>query len=451
MSNRTVLYICHNHPSVRPGGAEAYAYELHKAMRESTSFSPVFLAKGGPPVGTVGQQHPGTCFAPVDAGDDADQYFFYTDGYDFDYLQGTMPGKDFYTKHFRSFLEAYRPDVVHFQHTLFLGFDMIREVRNTLPDAAIVYTLHEFLPICHRNGQMVRTVNDDELCTHESPLRCHECFRDITPQTFFLRKRFVQSHFELVDQFIAPSQFLLERYVAWGIPREQIRFEEYGRLPVDQVAPVDDRPVRNRFGFFGQLSAFKGIDVLLEAMQLLSSEADAHRGSRGPFALAAAEGDRAARPKAHLAVHGANLELQHGTFRSRFDDLVEANGASVTFVGKYDHEQLPSLMRHVDWVVVPSIWWENSPLVIQEAFAHGRPVICSDIGGMAEKVQDGVTGLHFRVRSARSLAAAIETAATTDGLWDRLRQAIPPVYDMERHAKELTVLYEDLLHQRAGR
>ena len=54
-------------------------------------------------------------------------------------------------------------------------------------------------------------------------------------------------------------------------------------------------------------------------------------------------------------------------------------------------------MAEIDWVVVPSIWWENSPLVIQEAFLHGRPVICSDIGGMAEKVRHGVDGLHFRV------------------------------------------------------
>jgi len=53
-------------------------------------------------------------------------------------------------------------------------------------------------------------------------------------------------------------------------------------------------------------------------------------------------------------------------------------------------------MAAVDWVVVPSIWWENSPLVIQEAFAHGRPVICSDIGGMAEKVAHEKNGLHFR-------------------------------------------------------
>lgn len=447
MSKRTVLYVCHNHPSVRPGGAEAYALELHEAMKASPSFTPVLLAKGGPPVGPIGQQHRGTCFAPV--GTDADQYFFYTDGYEFDFFQGTITGKDFYTKHFRTFLEAYRPDVVHFQHTLFMGFDMIREVRNTLPNAAIVYTLHEYLPICYRNGQMVRTVNDEELCTKESPRRCHECFRDIPPQAFFLRKRFVQSHFELVDRFIAPSRFLLERYVDWGITRERIRFEEYGRLPIDQVAPADDPPVRNRLAFFGQLSAFKGVDVLLEAMRIVAQDNEMREPDRRrPFALAMlspSDAPRHAVARPHLTIHGANLDLQHGQFQQRFHDLLAATAPAVTFVGKYDHSQLPSLMRNVDWVVVPSIWWENSPLVIQEAFAHQRPVICSDIGGMAEKVQAGVSGLHFRARDPKSLAEVIHTAVSTEGLWERLRAGIPPVYDMERHVKELTVLYEDLL------
>ena len=53
-----------------------------------------------------------------------------------------------------------------------------------------------------------------------------------------------------------------------------------------------------------------------------------------------------------------------------------------------------------NYVVVPSIWWENSPVVIQEAYAARRPVICSGIGGMAEKVIDGVTGLHVLARSS---------------------------------------------------
>jgi len=95
-------------------------------------------------------------------------------------------------------------------------------------------------------------------------------------------------------------------------------------------------------------------------------------------------------------------------------------------------------------VVVPSIWWENSPLVIQEAFGHGRPVICSDIGGMAEKVSHDVNGLHFRAGDPARLADTMRQAATTPGLWERLRQGIPPVYSMEQHVATLTAMYHEL-------
>lgn len=428
---RRVLSICHNHPSVRPGGAEAYAYELHRSLVASPDYDPVFLAKGGPPVGYSGSVHGGTCFGPTGQGDD--EYFFYTDGYDFDYLFGTQPGKDFYTRHFRSFLEAYVPQVVHFQHTLFLGYDMIREVRNTLPDAPIVYTLHEYLPICHRNGQMVRT-GTEELCDRATPRRCHECFPAISPQTFFLRERFIKSHLSLVDMFLAPSDFLRQRYIEWGVAPEKIRMEEYGRLPVVRTAQTSERPIRNRVAFFGQLSMFKGVDVLLDAMRIL--QRDAAEG-------AAAGSAPAVLPR--LRVHGANLELQPGEFQNRFESLLQDTEATVTFVGKYDHEKLPELMAHVDWVVVPSVWWENSPLVIQEAFQQGRPVICSDIGGMAEKVTDGVNGLHFGVGDPASLAETLRRAVETPGLWESLRQGISPVHRMDEHVRRLDDLYTSLL------
>jgi glycosyltransferase involved in cell wall biosynthesis len=453
MTKRKVLYICHNHPSVRPGGAEAYALELYEAMRASDEFEPIFLAKGGPPVSMVGRLHGGTFFSPING--DSNQYFVYTDGYEFDWLFGTIVGKDFYAKHFHEFLLAFQPDIVHFQHTLFLGYDLIREVRNTLPDAPIVYTLHEYLPICHRQGQMVRLVNNEEVCTHSSPRRCHECFPHISPQSFFMRQRFIQSQFSLVDLFLAPSHFLLERYVDWGIPPEKIRDEEYGRLPVWRTPEsLDERP-RNRFGFFGQFTPFKGVQVLLEAMKIL---AEAQANSRpttlsNPFrrmpSVAATTGsDDSPRGEAHLWLHGANLDLQPGVFQTEFQALIEATKQNVTLVGRYDHDQLPRLMANIDWVVVPSIWWENSPLVIQEAFMHGKPVICSDIGGMAEKVTHDVNGLHFRTRDPFSLAETIRQATTTPGLWERLRSGVPQVHKMEEHVAVLSDIYRTLLDQK---
>src|SRR6185503_11624350 len=103
-------------------------------------------------------------------------------------------------------------------------------------------------------------------------------------------------------------------------------------------------------------------------------------------------------------------------FQQEFMDLLEESSDSVFLAGRYDNRDLPSLMEKVDWVVVPSRWWENSPLVIQEAFAHGRPVISSDIGGMAERVVHGVNGLHFRVGDPVSLAGTIGAAVREEGL-----------------------------------
>jgi len=423
VSPKKVLYVSHNHPVIRPGGAEAYAFELHEAMRDESEWESLFLARTGPPFSTSSRYHEGTLLTGVDDRDPG-QYFFYTELNDYDWLLNSTREKSTITTHFRDFLLAQRPDVVHFQHTLFIGLEAIREARNTLPDAAIVYTLHEFLPICHRHGQLLRAT-DEEPCLEESPRRCHECFPDIAPQDFFMRKRFIQSQMEHVDLFIAPSAQLRDRYVDWGLPTEKIEVEEYGRLPLSYQPGNPRRKKRNRFGFFGQFSHYKGVNVVLQAAKRLADD----------------EVD------AQIFLHGANLEIQPPEFQEEFQELLEASGDSVTLIGRYDHDQLGSLMEAMDWVLVPSRWWENSPLVIQEAFMHGRPVICSDIGGMAEKVTDGVDGLHFRVGDPEDLARVIAQAASSSQLWRTLSGGIEPVYAMRTHTEKLERLYEGLLKE----
>jgi glycosyltransferase involved in cell wall biosynthesis len=193
-----------------------------------------------------------------------------------------------------------------------------------------------------------------------------------------------------------------------------------------KLAERDVERPRNRLGYFGQFNPYKGVETLLTAMASFAGR----------------------RPDIQLRLHGANLDQQEPEFQESFDELLEQAKANVTMVGSYQPSDLPWLMREIDWVVVSSHWWENSPLVIQEAFMQRRPVICSGIGGMAEKVTHGVNGLHFAVADADSLATSIERAASEPGLWDRLREGIPDILTVDEHIANLTRIYEDLRERR---
>ena len=104
-----------------------------------------------------------------------------------------------------------------------------------------------------------------------------------------MRKRFIQSHLALVDPFIAPSEYVKERYVEWGLDPARIVVEPQGITA--ERAPSGGRPrpprVANRFAYFGQLNPYKGADVLLRAMDLLGDDFDGQ-----------------------LRIFGANLEKQ---------------------------------------------------------------------------------------------------------------------------------------------
>jgi len=128
---------------------------------------------------------------------------------------------------------------------------------------------------------------------------------------------------------------------------------------------------------------------------------------------------------------------------------VASAGRRVRFFGSYKSAELPRLMRDIDWVVVPSTWWENSPVVIQEAFLHGRPLITSDIGGMAEKVRHNVNGLHFRAGSAESLVDRMVEALRNREVWDRLRARIPQPISHIAAAEQHLALYRELMAKRS--
>ena len=407
------MIVSHGHPETSPGGAENAAYALYTGLRDRDDVEALFVARQQP------ASHHGAALGQFKS--DGSEIAFRTEAEFFRFSQ--RHHKLVYSD-FRSLLEWFKPTVVHFHHYVHLGLEFLREVRNYSPSTQIVLTLHEYLAICSNDGQMVKKF-DRSLCYEASPDACHRCFPDISPQDFFLRESYIKSFLNVVDDFVSPSQFLIERYVAWGLPQEKFHQIENG-LPARAMGGGTRAPQASadRFGFFGQMLPFKGLEVALEAMLRISSARPA--GS-----------DRIT-----LDVFGSRLSEQPGTYQNRIADLLKKAGKSVMVHGKYAQADLPRLLGGVDWLVIPSTWWENSPTVIQEAFANGVPVICSDIGGMAEKVEHGVNGLHFRVNDAQDLADRMVEAATTPGLLEQLRAGIPAVRSARQVAEEHVELYQ---------
>nr|WP_272876053.1 glycosyltransferase family 4 protein [Neoroseomonas soli] len=375
-----VLVFSHLHPAVSRGGAEIAAYQMYRALRAMPGVTAWFAAGAGarlqPPLGTH-------VFQPFGA----DEFVLGNAGYD-SWLHSAQAPR--FGEELRALVAELRPDVVHFHHYSGLGVEAMLQVKQAAPAARIVMTLHEYLAICHHFGQMVTRPNLD-LCSRETPRDCARCFPERSENDFFLRKMYLQRFLRLVDHFIAPSRFLADRYIAWGLPAERFSVIENGQ-PEHGAPPVPMPPPKPLVvGFFGQLSMLKGVGLLLDAAEELR-----RRPPRGGRLRIEIWGDASNQPP----------EL-----RAEVERRLQESRTVVGFNGPYENSEAIRLMQRCHAVLVPSIWWENSPMVIQEAFAARRPVICSDIGGMAEKVRDGVDGFHFRARSAAALAELLRGLA----------------------------------------
>jgi glycosyltransferase involved in cell wall biosynthesis len=225
-------------------------------------------------------------------------------------------------------------------------------VRDALPDALIVVTFHEYLSICHHHGQMVKT-GAFKLCYRASPTDCNACFPDILPARFLARETFIKGMLGLADHFVSPSRFLVDRYVDWGLAEERFSVIENG-IDVAGVAPPRPLPEgkgrRSRFAYFGQLTPYKGADVLIDAVTRIPEDV------WGEDSI--------------LLVYGGNLERQPQAYQDKFAKLVEAAGRRVRFCGAFQNREMPNLMRSVDWMVMPSVWWPPDPG--EQSRRHGR-------------------------------------------------------------------------------
>ncbi len=418
MSAQRVLIVSHGHPDFSLGGGEIAAHAQWQELRRR-GIEAMLLAR-------VGQspRHAGTSFSLRSA----DGREVLLSAPPVDHFRHSQPQRSVVHDEFRALLERFRPTVIHFHHYVHLGLEMIREARKFAPDGIIVLTLHEYLAICHAQGQMLKA--NGLLCNRAAPLDCHGCFPQIAPQEFFMRELFIKSFLGLVDRFVCPSAFLRDRYIEWGLPRERTLVLENGQpvRPRTDIGPTQAGDLRARFVVLGQLSRLKGTFVLLDAVRLLP---------------------RRLRRLVSVEIHGS-MQYEVDDFRVRFERALEEAGHGVRYCGPYRPADVHGIIQLNGWVIQPSIWWENSPLVIQEAFAAGRPVICSNIGGMAEKVAHGVSGLHFRVGNAGDLATRIEIAATQPGLWEKMSAGVPNPPNIEQTTTALLSLYDGALKDQAS-
>lgn len=395
MKKNRILVMAHAHPDFSLGGGEIAAYNLFKAYKANEQVEDAwFLARADRGRGITGH-----------ISKRRDNEYLWEQGiHDWHLMKAAH--QDSVTTWFADLIKALKPTVVHTHHYAHLGLEYLRVIKQVDPSIRIVMTLHEYMAICSNNGQMIKT-GSFKLCNRSSYDECRQCFPERTAEDFWLRKHFFMSYFELVDQFVSPSEFLRQRYIDWGLPADKIVVIENGQSdePPLPPRPLAEGETRNRFGFFGQINPYKGLDVVLRALH---------------------EMPKAERKKIVLEVHGANLEHQSKEFQEKIEALRAPliKQGVVQWVGPYQPHELRARMAGVDWVVVPSIWWENSPMVIQEAFTCGRPLLVSDIGGMAEKVRENFDGRRVQAGNVIAWQNTLLTCIGANNMWDRCRGGI---------------------------
>ena len=399
-----ILFVSYMHPAVAPGGAQQVAYELFRAS----------LAQGHEAflIGALEAGHeaehgkPGAPIVPLHG--EARQYLYFPQFYDFAHLSV----EDWRSvKVFGELVAKLRPDVVHYHR---VGVESIRAARLAAPDATICLTLHEMMAICLADGQMLKRPSR-ELCRAASPTGCSRCFPELRPEFFTLRAARLKAMLGECDGFIFPSEFLAERYVDWGLPGERCAVIPNGQPDLSGRADRQHRSPRlNRFGFFGQFLDNKGVDVLLDALIILARE------------------KRVPPSGIVLEINGGNKHYATPAYLERVAGQIAEIGRlnvgpiEVRDRGSYAHDDLADRMRTVDWVVVPSTWWEVFGLVVSEAWMFGRPVVASAIGGLAERVTEGVDGLLVPPRDPAALADRMAALVGDEALWRRLHAGIRP-------------------------
>ncbi len=264
----------------------------------------------------------------------------------------------------------FRPDVIHAHNTfpLISPSLYLAAHRACVP---VVQTLHNFRLFCPQ-AMLLRDGKVCEDCLGKVPWRgvMRGCYRGSKAQTAVIggmqvMHRTLGTYRNKVTRYIALNEFCRNKFIEGGLPAERIVVK-----PNFVDIPAGNDELRHGGLFVGRLSPEKGIDVLARAMAQL--------------------------PACQLNVIGSGPE-----------EASLCSHANIHRLGFLPRDQIFSHMQKAAYLLMPSIWYENSPLTLVEAFASGLPVIASRIGAMAVLIEDGKTGLLFDPGSAGDLAKKI--------------------------------------------
>lgn len=371
-------------PKITAGGAQQCAYDLYLNLKKYTNLRVCFIAATSP----ITKLKPKANAFVRRSSSHHDEFYFFTGEYDYFWhcCKDSRPPKDL-----ALFLEKINPKSIFISHYMHLGIDLISMIRAVLPKSNISVGLHEMLFACMADGQMVKKT-DGQLCQKSDPQLCSLCFPNISADLFAARKKFNKECLEQANNFIFPSKHLAGVFSdEHNISPHRIHVISH---PIDlasyqarqQTSFATDRAVR--FGFFGQFLDNKGVDVLLKA----ASELDGLRLKR----------------RFEIVINGGNKEFASKAYQASIEALIEESQnwhqGSIIELGGYSHNELVSRMERVDFVVVPSTWPEVFALVVTEAFACFKPVLAARIGGLGERLRDGIDGFYFQPRNPNDLA-----------------------------------------------
>ena len=431
-----ILQVIHGYPPRYNAGSEVYTqtlchglaerHEVHVFTREEDSFAPDYTLRR-----EFDSEDPRVALHIVNVPRSRDRY--------------RHVGVD---KQFAEVLDRLRPDIVHVGHLNHLSTSLVVEAATR--EIPIIYTLHDYWQMCPR-GQFMQMHPEDPndlwaACDGQEDRKCAErCYAryfsgapgerdaDVAHWTRWVgnRMRHVRRMADLADLFVAPSRYLHDRYRdEFGLPERKLTYLDYGF----DLARLKGRSRRTderfTFGYIGTHIPAKGIHHLIQAFGSVPSPA-------------------------RLRIWGRSQGQDTEALAAMARRLPGNASARVEWLPEYRNRDIvQEVFDRVDCIVVPSVWVENSPLVIHEALQVRVPVITADVGGMAEYVKHEVNGLLFEHRQVDSLAEQMRRLADDPCLARRLgsrgylRSETGDVPDIKDHVTAVERLYEQALRQR---